>query len=105
MERARQRYGSSDYRAAVGVMRPVLVRMIAEDYAESVAAVRCPVELVWGDDDDVVPLAMARTLVSTIPEARLTVCPGAGHFVPTAAPADLRAAVERLVSAQGASAR
>ncbi len=105
MERARQRYGSSDYRAAAGVMRPVLVRMIAEDYAEPVAALRCPVELVWGDDDDVVPLAMARTLVATIPDARLTVCPGAGHFVPTAAPADLRSAVERLVSERGAQAR
>ncbi len=97
MERARQRYGSADYRAASGVMRQVLVRLVDEDYAAAVASLRCPVELVWGDDDMAVPLAVARSLAATIPGAHLTVCHGAGHILPVTAPADLRAAVERLV--------
>lgn len=101
MERARQRYGSADYRAATGVMRQVLVRMVGEDYAEALARVRCPVELVWGDDDTAAPLSGARWLADTLPGARLTVCPGAGHLIPLTAPAALRAATERLLDAAG----
>ncbi len=51
MERARRRHGSADYLAAQGVMRDVLVRLVNERYEDTLAAVQCPVELVWGDDD------------------------------------------------------
>ena len=86
MERARQRYGSADYRAAQGVMRDVLVRLVNERYDDALAAVRCPVELVWGDDDADVPVERARALAAALPQARLTVCPGAGHLLPLTAP-------------------
>ncbi len=62
MERARQRYGSADYRAAQGVMRDVLVRLVNERYDDALAALRCPVELVWGDDDAEAPVETARAL-------------------------------------------
>ena len=55
MEGLRQRYGSDDYRTASGVMRGILVRVLAEDYVTVLARVKCPVELVWGDDDAVFP--------------------------------------------------
>jgi pimeloyl-ACP methyl ester carboxylesterase len=96
LEEARERYGSPDYRAAEGVMRDVLVKMLHEDYSEQVAAISCPVELVWGDDDSEVPLARAQLLEQVLPKAHLTVCPGAGHLTPLTAPNELRAAVERL---------
>ena len=59
------------------------------------ATLRCPVELVWGDDDRDAPVATARALAETIPEARLTLCPGAGHLTPLTVPGELRSAVER----------
>ena len=80
MEALRQRYGSDDYRAASGVMREVLVRTLAEDYAAAIAAVQCPVELVWGDDDTAAPLATAERLQRELRDARLVVCPGEGHL-------------------------
>ncbi len=98
MERARQRYGSADYRAAQGIMRDVLVRLVNERYDDALAAVRCPVELVWGDDDADVPVDSARALAAALPQAHLTVCPGAGHLLPVTAPAELRAAVERALT-------
>jgi len=98
MERGRQRHGSADYRAAEGVMREVLVRLVNERYEESLAAIRCPVELVWGDDDAEVPVAAARALAAALPGATLTLCPGAGHLTPLTAPAELRAAVERALA-------
>jgi pimeloyl-ACP methyl ester carboxylesterase len=98
MERARQRHGSPDYRAAHGVMRDVLVRLVNERYDDVLAALRCPVELVWGDDDTEAPVESARALASAIAQAHLSLCHGAGHLLPLTAPAELRAAVERAWS-------
>ena len=95
LEKARQRHGSRDYREARGVMRDVLVRVAAEDYRPALAAVRCPVEFVWGEQDTAVPLAVARAALNLTAEGRLTVLPGVGHFVPAAAPAALRDAAVR----------
>ena len=95
MERYRQRYGSADYRAASGVMRQVLVRVVNESYEEQLAAIRCPVELVWADDDTEAPIDVARRAAGLLSDATLSVCPGAGHLTPLTAPDALRAAVER----------
>jgi pimeloyl-ACP methyl ester carboxylesterase len=101
MEALRRRYGSSDYRAAEGVMRQVLVRVVNERYDEALAAIRCPVTLVWGDDDTTAPLDMARVLVESIGDARLVVCPGAGHLTPLSVPAALRDAVTERLAQRG----
>lgn len=98
LEALRQRYGSEDYRAATGVMRAVLVRTLREDYSDSLRGIRCPVELVWGDDDSEVPVAVARQLAHELPVSNLVVCPGAGHLTPLTVPGELRAAIERLGS-------
>jgi pimeloyl-ACP methyl ester carboxylesterase len=96
MEALRQRYGSDDYRAASGVMRDILVRTLAEDYTAVLAALRCPVELVWGDDDTSAPLAVAEKLEAELSVAHLVVCAGAGHLTPLTVPGELRAAIGRL---------
>ncbi len=101
MERARQRYGSADYRAAEGIMRDVFVRLVNEHYENELAALRCPVELVWGDDDADVPVAVARATLGALSGgagATLTLCPGAGHLTPVTVPGELRAAVERALA-------
>jgi len=98
MERARRRYGSADYRAAEGIMREVLVRLVNERYDDQLAALRCPVELVWGDDDAEAPLAVARSIADRVRGSVLTVCPGAGHLTPLTVPAHLRAAVDRALA-------
>ena len=98
METARQRYGSADYRAAQGVMRQVLVTILAERYEEDLAAIECPVHLVWGDDDTEVPLAVAEAAASLLGQCQLTVCAGAGHMTPLTAPGPLRRAVQELLA-------
>jgi pimeloyl-ACP methyl ester carboxylesterase len=57
--------------------------------------VGCPVELVWGDDDGEVPVAVAEGAAALLGDATITVCPGAGHMLPLTAPGALRAAIER----------
>jgi pimeloyl-ACP methyl ester carboxylesterase len=95
LEAARKRHGSTDYRLAEGVMRPILVRSLHEDYSDPISRITCPVELVWGDDDTAAPLAVAQQLHAAIPGSNLVVCPGAGHLTPLSVPDQLRAAVER----------
>jgi pimeloyl-ACP methyl ester carboxylesterase len=93
MERLRQQYGSADYRAARGVMRDVLVTTLAEQYADDMAAVGCPVDLVWGELDTEVPLEVAERAGQLFPKATLRVLPGIGHLTPTEAPDQLRRVV------------
>jgi pimeloyl-ACP methyl ester carboxylesterase len=95
LEALRQQYGSADYKAAQGVMRDVHVRVVNESYDDAISGVRCPAELVWGDDDTEAPVSIAHELKGRWPDARLTVCPGAGHMTPQTVPGELRAAVER----------
>ena len=100
MEALRRRHGSADYRAASGVMRDVLVRVVNETYEEQLRAVRCPVELVWGDDDTAAPLDVAERAAAMLGDrATLTVLPGAGHLTPSTAPDALRMAAERRMKA------
>jgi len=96
MEEIRQRRGSADYRNATGVMRSVLVTVVNESYEEQLAGVRCPVELVWGADDDAVPVSVAERAAALVPNgARITVVPGTGHLTPLTAPDALRDALAR----------
>lgn len=95
MEALRRQHGSADYRAAAGVMRDVFVRVVNESYEAELARVRCPIELVWGDDDAEARLAVAESALAVVPDAKLTVAPGAGHLTPLSAPDALRAALER----------
>jgi pimeloyl-ACP methyl ester carboxylesterase len=98
LERYRQKYGSADYKAASGVMRDILVTLLAEDYGDALSKVTCPVELVWGGADTVVPLDVASRIQATLPHgAPLVVCDGVGHMTPLSVPGELRAAIERLL--------
>ncbi len=101
LERARRRHGSADYRNATGVMRDVLVVSVNETYADQLARVRAPVELVWGEADTAAPLAVAREAEAILTRAgtlvRLTVVPGGTHDTPIRQPEALRAALDRLL--------
>jgi pimeloyl-ACP methyl ester carboxylesterase len=90
LEAMRNKHGSADYRAAQGVMRGVLVRLLAEQYGDDIAAIRCPVDLVWGQADTEVPVEVAARAQPMFPQARLVTLPGVGHLTPTEAPAQLR---------------
>jgi pimeloyl-ACP methyl ester carboxylesterase len=96
MDRLRQRRGSDDYRAASGVLRDILVTVTNEVYEEPLRQSLCPIELVWGDDDDQAPVALARAAAEMLgPRANLVLVPAAGHMTPITAPAAIREAIVR----------
>jgi pimeloyl-ACP methyl ester carboxylesterase len=97
LDRARNRFGSADYRAADGIMRSVLVETVGESYEAELAALSCPVRLLWGEDDTEVSVAVARSAAAMLEErgidVNLEVVPGAGHQLPTTDPDVLRSAL------------
>ena len=52
-----------------------------------------PVQLVWGDRDPFFPVAWAREMVDTFPDARLEVIEGAGLFAHEERPAEVAEAL------------
>ena len=74
-----KRIQSQDYRDA-GELRPILVKVVNEDLAPLLPRVQASTLLVWGSEDDAVPLQHAHTMEQQIPDAGLVVFEGAGHF-------------------------
>lgn len=73
------KFGSADYRNA-GAMRPVFVKVIAEDQSESVKTIRIPVKIICGSLDDQAPPEMSERLAKLIPGASLTILQGLDHY-------------------------
>lgn len=48
--------------------------------------IRCPVKIIWGEDDPWIPLARGKALHGLIPRASFEVLPGVGHLPQLEAP-------------------
>ena len=97
LEAEKRSRGSADYRAATGVMRDILVKVVNETYESELARIEIPVTMVWGDNDSEVPVEVAERAAGMLRQVRLEVLPGVGHLVPTEAPDVLRDAVDRAL--------
>jgi pimeloyl-ACP methyl ester carboxylesterase len=53
---------------------------------------RCPVQILWGEQDQWIPLERGRELAAAIPAARFQAVPGAGHLMQEDAPEAIVAA-------------
>ncbi len=60
--------------------------------------VRVPTLVVWGRENEVVPIACGRQYVEALPDARLDVIPGAGHFIEIEQPQALASAIIGFMS-------
>ncbi|MCG8693698.1 MAG: alpha/beta hydrolase [Minwuiales bacterium] len=52
----------------------------------SFGQIRCPVKIVWGEDDPWIPLARGKALHGLIPQASFETLPGVGHLPQLEAP-------------------
>ena len=93
LEAEKQKRGSADYRAATGVMRDTLVRLVNEDYRDLLPQIAAPVDLVWGAADTAAPLPMVQEAQPLFPKADLVVSESSGHLLDPALHALLK---ERL---------
>lgn len=98
MEKEKRKRGSDDYRAVSGVMRDILVKVVNETYEGQLMRITVPVQMLWGERDQEVPLSVAEAAQALIPDSSLEVLHGVGHFVPLEAPEALRAAIEKAMA-------
>ncbi len=100
LESMRRKFGSDDYRAARGVMRQVLVKVVNESYERQLDVLSTPVDLIWGAEDREVPVERAQAAFDRLKAAgcpvKLQVIPDVGHDLPLSRPQTLREAIERM---------
>lgn len=80
IERRRKGSGSSDYGNASPMMRAILSKVVNEDLTHLLPEIAAPALLFWGNMDTATPLSDAKTMERLIPDARLAVAHGTGHF-------------------------
>jgi pimeloyl-ACP methyl ester carboxylesterase len=60
-------------------------------------ALRVPVMMLWGEEDDIFPIAHARAIQALLPQARLVTVPRCGHWSPIDAPDELSSELRRFL--------
>lgn len=72
---------SYDYlRAGPGMIWRAAQQIVALDEVAALSALRLPILLIWGEQDDLVPLSSGRQLHELLNGSRLSVIPKANHF-------------------------
>jgi poly(3-hydroxyoctanoate) depolymerase len=93
--------GACDWRAEYRDEFPDAASWVAEqqvDYTSQLARIIAPTLLLWGDQDPISPLAVARRLATILPNSQLTVLPGGTHAVASEQPAAVAHAIVRHLS-------
>ena len=68
--------GSVDYRNASPMMRDILVKTVNQDLSNEAKRIKCPTLLIWGENDEAVPVNEARELEKLINDSALIILPG-----------------------------
>lgn len=80
IERARNIFGSGDYKNTSGVLRETMVKVVNEDLKGLLPKINAPTLLIWGENDKVTPISDGKQMEKLIPDAGLVVLKDAGHF-------------------------
>lgn len=80
LEELRRKNGSADYNSATPVMRETLVRSVNEDLSDLIPLVDCPTLIMWGVNDDAVPLSDAYKIRDFISDSAVIEFSESGHF-------------------------
>ena len=90
LDELKNKYGSEDYRNANKVLKDTLVMAVNDDLTEILPKISTKVELIYGEDDFVVPVKVGIDSSSIIRDSELTIIPDEGHNM-------LRSSAEKIV--------
>jgi len=77
---AKKHIGSRDYREASKLMREIMVEHVNLDITEEVKKIKSSTLIIWGDQDEAVPLECAYELEKLISDAGVVLYPGCTHY-------------------------
>jgi pimeloyl-ACP methyl ester carboxylesterase len=89
--------GAKDFLRPQKVMRDTFKKIVTENLVAPMRSVRCSCLLVWGEDDRMVSVGIARRMERTIPGAKLIVIADARHGVPFKKANEVAAIVNEFV--------
>lgn len=72
--------GSEDYRNASPVMRQILVNHVNTDITEDIKKIKASTIIIWGTNDEAVPVERAYELESLISDAGVVIYEGCTHY-------------------------
>ena len=79
-EKMKKHFGSTDYKNASPIMREILVKHVNTDLTEEAKLIKCPTFIIWGTNDEAVPVEDAYELEKLIDNSGLTVYEGCTHY-------------------------
>lgn len=68
--------GSTDYKNASPIMKEILVKTVNQDLSEYARKIKCSTLLIWGENDEAVPVDEARELDNLLSDSALIILPG-----------------------------
>ena len=68
--------GSTDYKNASPIMKEILVKTVNQDLSEYARKIKCSTLLIWGENDEAVPIDEARELDNLLSDSALIILPG-----------------------------
>ena len=89
-DRMKNKYGSEDYKKANKVLKDTLVMAVNDDLSSILPNINTKVNLIYGEDDLVVPTKVGIDSNSIIPNSELTIIPDEGHNM-------LRSSSEKII--------
>lgn len=79
-EYLKSKMGSTDYKNATPIMRDVLVKHVNTDLTQDAKKITCPTIMIWGTDDQAVPLSDAYELEKIIQNSAVIVYEKKTHY-------------------------
>lgn len=83
----------SDYQYTSGVMRETYLNVINEDISGLFSQIKVPTVIIWGEKDDITPIADAYFIKKEIKNSILEILPNVGHRIRSEAPEILAAKI------------
>lgn len=79
-ETMKKHIGSTDYKNASPIMRDILVKHVNTDLTETAKKISCPTFIIWGTNDEAVPVNDAHELEKLIKDSGLAIYEGCTHY-------------------------
>lgn len=79
-EKMKKHLGSTDYKNASPIMREILVKHVNTDLTEEAKKIKCPTFIIWGTNDEAVPVEDAYELERLIKDSGLSIYEGCTHY-------------------------
>lgn len=72
--------GAEDYVTVPETLKQIFINVINEDLTPLLSSIKVPTLIIWGEDDKITPLTVAKILKEKIADSELAVLPSAGHL-------------------------